>query len=88
MSLTESFQQAVVESKQLSRRPDNSTLLRLYSLYKQATDGDAPAESGAGMFDFVARAKHNAWDKLRGKTKDAAMEEYVKLARSLKDSDK
>lgn len=84
MTLTEQFQQAVAESKQLSRRPDNSTLLRLYSLYKQATDGDAPTESNAGMFDFVAKAKHNAWDELRGKTKEAAMEEYIQLANSLK----
>ena len=53
MSLTESFNQAVAESKQLTKRPDNATLLRLYSLYKQATEGDAPAECDAGMFDFV-----------------------------------
>ncbi len=84
MQLTEQFQQAVAESKQLKTRPDNSTLLRLYSLYKQATDGDAPAESDAGMFDFVAKAKHNAWDGLRGKAKDTAMEEYIQLADSLK----
>ena len=85
MSLTESFQQAVAESKQLTTRPDNATLLRLYSLYKQATDGDAPAESDAGMFDFVAKAKHNAWDSLRGTGKEQAMEEYIRLAASLKE---
>lgn len=84
MNLTEQFQQAVAESKSLPSRPDNSTLLRLYSLYKQATDGDAPAESDAGMFDFVAKAKHNAWSELRGKTKDAAMEEYIQLYNQLK----
>ena len=88
MSLIETFQQAVAESKQLTKRPDNSTLLRLYSLYKQATDGDAPAESDAGMFDFVAKAKHNAWSEQRGKTKDAAMEEYIQLANSLKAAEK
>lgn len=85
MSLTENFEQAVAASKQLSKRPDNTTLLRLYSLYKQATDGDAPAESDAGMFDFVAKAKHNAWEGQRGKTKDAAMEEYIGLYETLKD---
>jgi acyl-CoA-binding protein len=84
MSLAESFHQAVAESKQLTRRPDNATLLRLYSLYKQATEGDAPAESDAGMFDFVAKAKHNAWDSLRGTGKEQAMEEYIQLAASLK----
>ena len=84
MSLTESFHQAVAESKQLTTRPDNNTLLKLYSLYKQATDGDAPANSDAGMFDFVGRAKHSAWDSLRGKSKEQAMEEYIQLAASLK----
>jgi acyl-CoA-binding protein len=84
MSLSESFQKAVAESKQLTTRPDNATLLRLYSLYKQATDGDAPAQSDAGMFDFVAKAKHNAWDSLRGMTQEQAMEDYIKLADSLK----
>ncbi len=83
-NLTEQFQQAVAESKQLKTRPDNSTLLRLYSLYKQATDGDAPAESDAGMLDFIAKAKHNAWSELRGKGKDAAMEEYIQLYNQLK----
>ena len=71
--------------QQLIKRPDNATLLRLYSLYKQATDGDAPAEGDAGMFDFVAKAKHNAWDSLRGKSKEQAMKEYIQLAGSLKE---
>jgi acyl-CoA-binding protein len=84
MTLTEQFEQAVAASKQLQKRPDNSTLLRLYSLYKQATEGDAPAESGAGMFDIVAKAKHNAWAGQRGKTKEAAMEEYIQVYEALK----
>ena len=84
MELQQSFDQAVAESKQLSRKPDNATLLRLYSLFKQATEGDAPAESGAGAFDFVAKAKHEAWDELRGKTRDDAMREYVALVEELK----
>jgi acyl-CoA-binding protein len=84
MSLTESFQKAVAESKQLTKRPDNNTLLKLYSLYKQATDGDAPPESDAGMFDFVAKAKYNAWDSLRGTTKEQAMESYIQLYETLK----
>jgi acyl-CoA-binding protein len=84
MSFTESFQKAVAESKQLTKRPDNNTLLKLYSLYKQATDGDAPSESDAGMFDFVAKAKYNAWDSLRGTSKEQAMESYIQLYNTLK----
>jgi diazepam-binding inhibitor (GABA receptor modulator, acyl-CoA-binding protein) len=83
MELKERFEQAVAASKQLSDRPDNNTLLKLYSLYKQATDGDAPASSDAGMFDIVAKAKYSAWDALRGKSPEAAMEEYVALYEGL-----
>ncbi len=83
MELQERFEKAVAASKQLPNRPDNSTLLKLYSLYKQATDGDAPASSDAGMFDIVAKAKYSAWDALRGKSSEAAMEEYVALYETL-----
>lgn len=79
MELKQTFEQAVAQSKQLSRKPDTPTLLRLYSLYKQATEGDAPAESGAGAFDFVAKAKHEAWAGLRGKNRDSAMNDYIAL---------
>lgn len=84
MLITDQFQQAVADSKTLPSRPDNDTLLQLYSLYKQATEGDAGAESSAGMFDFVGQAKHNAWASLRGKTKESAMEEYIAVVNRLK----
>lgn len=84
MSITEQFTQAVADSKTLAPKPDNDTLLQLYSLYKQATAGDAPEESGAGAFDFVAKFKHEAWRKLQGMDKDAAMQQYVSLVHKLK----
>ena len=85
MSLKENFETAVAESKQLSKRPDNDTLLKLYSLYKQATEGDMPADTPApGMFDFVNKAKHDAWQKLASMDANAAMEEYIATVNSLK----
>ncbi len=84
MSLKETFEAAVASSKQLSARPDNDTLLRLYSLYKQATEGDAPDEGPSNPFDFVGKAKHDAWSKLNGITGDDAMNQYVALVESLK----
>lgn len=78
------FEQAVSESKSLSDRPSNDTLLQLYSLYKQATEGDVSAGPPANPFDFVAKAKYEAWAGLKGKTKDAAMKEYVQLVEKLK----
>ncbi len=84
MTLQETFEKAVAESKQLTTRPDNDTLLRLYSLYKQATDGDAPADGPTNPFDFVGKAKHSAWSKLKGITADGAKQQYIDLAESLK----
>jgi len=84
MDLKESFDKAVAESKELSQRPDNSTLLKLYSLYKQAADGDAPADGPSNPFDIVGKAKHNAWAQLRGLTADAAMQQYISLVENLK----
>ncbi|MBZ5856237.1 acyl-CoA-binding protein [Flavihumibacter profundi] len=77
------FEQAVAESKSLSERPSNETLLNLYSLYKQATEGDVNGE-GPSMFDFVAKAKYEAWSALKGKSKEDAMQAYIDLVQKLK----
>ncbi len=84
MDIKSLFEQAVAESKTLSSRPDNETLLKLYALYKQATEGDVSGDAPANPFDFVARAKYNAWQEQQGKTADAAMQEYIGLVKTLK----
>ena len=76
------FRQAQEQSRQLSERPDNMTLLRLYALFKQGSSGDAVGER-PGMTDFVARAKWDAWQALQGTTREDAMEQYVALVESL-----
>lgn len=83
MDLNALFAQAVSESKELQDRPSNDTLLQLYSFYKQATEGDAGGDA-PGMFDFVAKAKYDAWLSLKGKSKEAAMQEYINLVGKLK----
>ena len=83
MNLHEQFEQAVVESKQLPEKPSNDILLKIYSLYKQATQGDVSGEKPSG-FDFVNLAKYNAWESLKGKTSEESMQEYVDLINSLK----
>ena len=77
------FETAVAESKNLSSRPDNDTLLKIYSLYKQGTSGDVSGKR-PGMFDMVGRAKYDAWAKLQGTGQDDAMQQYVDLINSLK----
>jgi diazepam-binding inhibitor (GABA receptor modulator, acyl-CoA-binding protein) len=77
------FETAVAESKQLPEKPDNMTLLKIYSLYKQATTGDVEGKR-PGFTDMVGRAKWDAWNELKGKTNDEAMQEYIDLIESLK----
>lgn len=84
MDLNAQFEQAVADSKSLSDRPSNDTLLQLYSLYKQATEGDINIDPPANPFDFVSKAKYEAWAGLKGKTKDMAKQEYVQLVSKLK----
>jgi diazepam-binding inhibitor (GABA receptor modulator, acyl-CoA-binding protein) len=85
MELRQQFDQAVLESKDLSNRPSQGTLLQLYSLYKQAKEGDINTKPPANPFDFVAKAKYEAWEALKGKTKDQAMTEYIDLVMKLKE---
>ena len=50
-ALEAAFTQAVADSKQLPERPDNRTLLQIYALYKQASEGDACGEANQGCFE-------------------------------------
>ncbi|HEX7642164.1 MAG TPA: acyl-CoA-binding protein [Burkholderiaceae bacterium] len=83
MSLQEQFDQAVAESKNLPERPDNMTLLKIYALYKQGSSGDVEGKR-PGFTDMVGRAKFDAWDALKGTSKEDAMQQYVDLINELK----
>ncbi|HSO43993.1 MAG TPA: acyl-CoA-binding protein [Rhodoferax sp.] len=76
------FEAAVANSKNLSERPDNMTLLKLYALYKQASAGDN-AEKKPGFTDMVGRAKWDAWNALKGTPSTDAMQQYTDLIESL-----
>jgi diazepam-binding inhibitor (GABA receptor modulating acyl-CoA-binding protein) len=84
MDLKEQFEQAAAESKNLSERPSNETLLQLYSLYKQGSVGDVNTDPPSNPFDFVNKAKYEAWAALKGKTTAEAMTEYIELIGKLK----
>ena len=84
MELNTLFEQAVANSKNLPEKPGNDVLLQLYSLYKQSTEGDVNIEAPSNPFDFVAKAKYNAWEELKGKSKHVAIQEYVDLVTKLK----
>lgn len=80
--LTAAFDKAMADSKNLSERPDNATLLKIYALYKQASTGDN-AEMKPGFGDMVARAKWDAWAKLKGTSQEAAQQQYIDVIAEL-----
>lgn len=82
--LLNQFETAVAASKNLTERPSNEILLQLYSLFKQASEGDNQGEPPSNPFDIVNRAKFEAWTAIKGKTKEAAMQEYIDLVKKLK----
>ena len=80
--LRREFEQAANDIQQLGTRPDNDTLLKLYALYKQGSEGDVSGPK-PGFFDFVGTAKYEAWAKLKGTAQDEAKQKYVDLVKKL-----
>jgi diazepam-binding inhibitor (GABA receptor modulator, acyl-CoA-binding protein) len=80
--LQDEFERAAAITKEFTQRPSNEELLELYALYKQATEGDVSGERPGG-FDFKAIAKFDAWEELKGKSKEQAMQEYIALVHKL-----
>lgn len=80
--LNTQFEVAARDVKTLKKQPDNDTLLELYSLYKQATAGDASGKR-PGFTDPVGRAKYDAWTKKKGMAPDAAKQAYIDLVNRL-----
>ena len=81
--LEKKFAKASTDAQNLKTRPADEDMLRMYALYKQATTGDASGDR-PGAFDFVGRAKYDAWARLKGTDKDKAMKSYVDLVERLK----
>lgn len=82
MALADDFKVAQDKVKTLSARPSNDTLLALYSLFKQATEGDVQGKR-PGLLDLKGRAKHDAWTGRAGLSRESAMEQYVALVDTL-----
>jgi len=77
MDLKDQFEATIDKAKSLSAQ-SNETLLELYSLFKQATEGDVQGDRPGG-FDFRGAAKFDAWEKRRGMSADEAMQAYIEL---------
>lgn len=76
------FEAAVADSKNLTERPDNATLLKLYALYKQGSQGDN-TDLKPGFSDMIGRAKWEAWNAIKGKPSEEAMQAYIDQIESL-----
>jgi acyl-CoA-binding protein len=81
--LNKKFERAAKDAQSLKKRPADEDMLRMYALYKQASSGDASGDR-PGAFDFVGRAKYDAWARLKGTSEDKAMKSYVHLVERLK----
>jgi diazepam-binding inhibitor (GABA receptor modulator, acyl-CoA-binding protein) len=82
--LQERFENAQADVKTLSRKPSNDELLALYSLFKQATAGEASDAKKPGRFDLVGKAKYGAWSKLAGMSADDAKLRYAETVDRLR----
>ena len=80
--LKKQFEAAAANSKNLTERPDNATLLKIYALYKQGSVGDN-TDKKPGFGDMVGRAKWDAWNGCKGTSQDDAMQQYIDLIKSL-----
>lgn len=83
MAIKDDFEKAQADVKTLKEKPDNNTLLELYALYKQGTEGDASGRR-PGIMDPVGRAKFDAWAGKKGTSNDDAMAGYVALVKKLR----
>jgi len=84
MSGNAAFDKAAEEVKKLTKKPTDQEMLSTYKLYKQATVGDVNTVR-PGMLDFTGKAKWDAWNEVKGKSKEDAQAEYITLVEELKE---
>ncbi len=64
----------------------NDQKLKLYSLYKQASEGDADPNKVPSKFNFVERAKYDGWGSLTGMPKNEASKKYIDYLKEINPS--
>jgi acyl-CoA-binding protein len=82
MVLDQEFDEALKQAKELPAQ-SNENLLKIYSLYKQATEGDVSGDPPTNPFDIVGNAKYKAWSSLKGISTEEAKKQYVDLIKEL-----
>ena len=74
------FKRASKRVQNLSSKPSNKFLLKLYALYKQANEGDCVDKASGGIRD---RAKWKAWNSILGTSEFDAMTKYCEVVDQL-----
>ncbi|KAB8268689.1 acyl CoA binding protein-domain-containing protein [Aspergillus minisclerotigenes] len=73
-ALKAGFEFATKLVKKLTKEPGQTEMLTFYKYFKQARN-ETVAE--AGMFDFVGKAKYNAWKEIKGISAQKAQALYI-----------
>jgi len=78
--LKQRFEQAVEQVRNAPAdgdfKPSNDYKLKMYGLYRQATDGDVTGKKPS-MLNPINRMKWQAWKDMEGTSADTAMEQYI-----------
>merc|ERR1712168_1333771 len=82
ITMSEEFNKAAADVEDLKEKPNNDELGKLYGLYKQVTCGDNDTAC-PGMLDFTGKAKWNAWNANKGKSKEECETAYIELVNEL-----
>lgn len=78
----EQFEQAKSRLSTLKNDPGNEVKLKIYALFKQATQGPCNTPK-PGMLDFVNKVKWDAWKSLGSISQEEARQQYCDLVGSL-----
>jgi diazepam-binding inhibitor (GABA receptor modulating acyl-CoA-binding protein) len=76
------FAAAVDAAADLPGRADNRTLLELYALFHQATEGDSAKRLRLPP-ELETELQHAAWSKMEGMTPEKAKQRFVELVERL-----
>jgi len=80
------FQNAKMTLNKLQNDPGNEVKLKMYSLFKQATEGKNETKKPSA-FNFVAQVKWTAWNDLGDMTKDEAKAAYADIVDGLAEAE-
>lgn len=82
------FLQAKEDVVKLSKAPENDVKLKLYGLFKQATEGDYTNGQKPAIWDLAGKFKYESWKMNAGMSMTDAKQKYVELVKGLQEADK